>query len=80
MYATDDGYRIERYVPGAPMSREAARYRRLLRTMGAYRLVMGQPRQEDLLRYVGENLEALDWLQIDLTPGQTTADSRDRKR
>ena len=68
VYAPDGGFRIERYVPAAPLSREAARYRRLLRTMGAYRLVMGQPRQEDLLRYVGENVQALDWLQIDLTP------------
>jgi hypothetical protein len=68
VYAPEGGHQIERYVPAAPLSREAARYHRLLRTMGAYRLVMGQPRQEDLLRYVGENVEALDWLQIDLTP------------
>ncbi len=71
VYAPEGGSCIERYVPAAPLSREAARYRRLLRTMGAYRLVMGQPRQEDLLRYVGDDVEALEWLQIDLTPRVT---------
>ncbi len=72
VYAPDGGASIERYVPAAPLSREAARYARLLRTVGAYRLVMGQPRQEDLLRYVGNDAAALEWLQIDLTPGPAT--------
>lgn len=68
VYAPEGGALIERYVPAAPLSREAARYARLLRTVGAYRLVMGQPRQEDLLRYLGEDVANLDWLHIDLTP------------
>lgn len=68
VYAPEGGASIERYVPAAPLSREAARYARLLRTVGAYRLVMGQPRQEDLLRYLGNDVAALDWLHIDLTP------------
>jgi hypothetical protein len=51
-----------------PLSKETARYRRLLRTVGAYRLVMGQPRQEDLLRYVDAELGAHDWARIDLAP------------
>lgn len=68
VYAPEGGASIERYVPAAPLSREAARYARLLRTLGAYRLVMGQPRQEDLLRYLGDTAAALDWLYIDLTP------------
>ncbi|UUT36761.1 hypothetical protein [Microbacterium elymi] len=41
---------------------------RLERTVGAYRLVMGQPRQEDLLRYIGERDEDLEWMRIDLSP------------
>ena len=68
MYAPEGGASIERYVPVAPLSKEAARFARLLRTVGAYRLVLGQPRQEDLLRYLGDDVARLDWLSIDLTP------------
>jgi hypothetical protein len=56
---------IERYVPAMPFSREQQAYRRLMRTVGAYRMVIGQPRQEDLLRYLGEDAS---WLAMDLTP------------
>ncbi len=68
VFPVKDGYRIERYVPALPLSREAHAYRRLLRTVGAYRLVIGQPRQEDLLRYLGGNAEELADLFIDLSP------------
>ena len=61
---------IERYVPALPLSREAQQYRRLLRTLAAYRLVLGQPRQDDLMRYVGKDVA---WLQIDLAPPTTKA-------
>lgn len=56
---------IERYVPAMPLSREKAQYRRLQRTLGAYRSVMGQPRQEDLVHLLGPGVE---WPTIDLTP------------
>lgn len=56
---------IERYVPAMPLSREAQQYRRLQRTVGAYRSVMGQPRQEDLIQLLGPGAE---WPIIDLTP------------
>ena len=65
IFTRPDGAVIERYVPALPLSREAQQYRRLLRTVGAYRAVIGQPRQDDLIRYVGEDVE---WLRIDLTP------------
>jgi hypothetical protein len=65
VFTLPDGAVIERYVPVLPLSREAQQYRRLLRTVGAYRLVIGQPRQDDLIRYVGEDIS---WLRIDLTP------------
>lgn len=65
IYTRPEGAVIERYVPALPLSREAQQYRRLLRTVGAYRLVIGQPRQDDLIRYVGDDV---DWLRIDLTP------------
>ncbi len=65
IFTRPGGAVIERYVPALPLSREAQQYRRLLRTVGAYRLVIGQPRQDDLIRYVGEDVS---WLRIDLTP------------
>lgn len=58
------GATIERYVPALPMSRERQHYRRLLRTMGAYRLTLGHPRQSDLLAYVGNDAD----LALDLAP------------
>ncbi len=58
---------IERYVPAMPLSSEVARYHRLQRTVGAYRLVIGQPRQGDLIRYVGDGAD-LEWMQMDLGP------------
>jgi len=56
---------IERYVPAMPLSRESRQYRRLQRTLGAYRAVMGQPRQDDLIKLMGEDI---DWPRIDLRP------------
>lgn len=70
IYAPEGGACIERYVPAMPLSKEGQRYRRLLRTVGAYRLVIGQPRQDDLLRYVGSTAEDVAWLKIDLSPSQ----------
>jgi hypothetical protein len=68
VYAPEGGAKIERYVPATPLSKETARYARLLRTVGAYRMVIGQPRQEDLLRYLGSEATRLSKLRIDLSP------------
>lgn len=65
VFTRPGGALIERYVPALPLSREIRQYRRLMRTVGAYRLVIGQPRQDDLIHYVGQDI---DWLRIDLTP------------
>lgn len=65
---TDQGAQraaIKRYVPAMPLSREAKHYEQLQTTLGAYRFVMGQPRQEDLIRYLGADVERL---RIDLGP------------
>lgn len=56
---------IERYVPAMPLSREISQYRRLQRTLGAYRSVMGQSRQEDLIHLLGPGVE---WPTIDIGP------------
>jgi len=69
-----DGCCIERHVFALPLSRDQQRYEDLRRSLAVYRMVFGQPRQEDLLAYlvnrVGEEtLESLrPHLQIDLKP------------
>ncbi len=65
---------IERYVPHLPLSREVTQLERLKRSIAAYRMVIGQPRQEDLLRYLQGRLpdeeldQLIEELRIDLTP------------
>lgn len=74
IYATKGGSRIERYVPALPMSRDAVKMGQMRRSLAAYRLVFGQPRQEDMLAYLGgrmspEQVATLaEQLRIDLTP------------
>lgn len=59
---------IERYVPAMPLSRETRHHERLRRTIGAYRLTIGQPRQEDLVEYMRGREGDYDWLRMDLAP------------
>ncbi|MBM4607487.1 helicase [Rhodococcus hoagii] len=68
VYTRPGGATIERYVPAMPLSRESVRYQRLLRTVAAYRLTLGQPRQEDLVRYLNDGDADGDVLRIDLSP------------
>jgi len=74
VYATEGGSRIERYVPALPMSRDSVKLGQMRRSLAAYRLVIGQPRQEDMLAYLGGRMspEAIAGLaaklRIDLTP------------
>ena len=49
--------RVERRVPLIPFSREVGQLDRLKSSLTLYRLVFGQPRQEDLLAYISETLE-----------------------
>lgn len=41
--------RVERRVPMLPYSKESIKFKRLKRELALYRIVFGQPRQEDLL-------------------------------
>lgn len=52
--------KVWRYVPAMPLSTERRRLGSLQRTLGAYRMVLGQPRQEELVAFVGE-------MDVDLT-------------
>jgi len=48
---------ILREVPALPLSKDALRRQQLQRTLGAYRMVFGQPRQEDLVEYLLGDLD-----------------------
>jgi hypothetical protein len=66
--------RIERLVPTLPFSRDEARLVALTRSLAAYRLAFGQPRQEELIAFLGRSLgdaevqRLSDELRIDLAP------------
>jgi hypothetical protein len=47
---------IERYVPALPFSKDAERLRRVRRQVTLYRMVFGQPRQDDLIAYLQEHM------------------------
>ena len=44
--------RIQRYSPVLPLSRDAARIDSLRQALTVYRMVFGQPRQDDLLEFI----------------------------
>ncbi len=74
IYPVDGGARIERYVPSLPLSRDRGRLATMQRSLAVYRMVFGQPRQEDLLAFLLEHMDERDVerlvssLQIDLSP------------
>lgn len=57
IYTGQGPARIERHVPSLPLSREREQLVRLSRTLAIYRMVFGQPRQEDLVRYLTERAQ-----------------------
>lgn len=70
IFETPDGYAVERRVPMLPMSREVKRLETLKRSLALYRLVFGQPRQQDLLAYLvaDERTAGLEDVHISLAP------------
>jgi len=74
VYESPTAVRIQRHVPMLPLSRETQRLPALKRALAAYRMVFGQPRQDDLLEYIlsrldeAVDLDALRDCQIDLSP------------
>ena len=64
-------YRVERRVPLLPYTKEESAFKRLKRQLAAYRVVFGQPRQEELLSLLDQS----EWTErrlhewaIDLSP------------
>jgi hypothetical protein len=74
VYALEGGARVERHVLALPLSRDRLHLEDLRRSLAVYRMVFGQPRQDDLLAYLLEALgpRALEsyapLLRIDLRP------------
>jgi hypothetical protein len=70
----DGEARIERHVPALPLSRDRERGQRLQASLAVYRMVFGQPRQDDLVAYllqrvpVEEREKLMLELRIDLSP------------
>ena len=63
--------RVERHVPLMPYAREVEAFRRLKRQLAAYRVVFGQPRQEELLALLDRadfSVAQLRELTINLSP------------
>jgi hypothetical protein len=66
--------KIERRIMALPLSREAERVEHLLRSLTLYRMVFGQPRQEDLVGYLAGHIASddaarlADSLRVNLAP------------
>jgi len=77
---TDDHAKVERYVRFFPFSREEQRFDQLLREVTTYRLTFGQPRQDDLLRFLQGSIaptelqEVAARLRVDLRPAPSDPD------
>jgi len=76
VYCADGGVKIERHVPALPLSRDFSQLIALRRSLAVYRMIFGQPRQEDLVAYLLEHfspdeIERLTAeLRIDLSPSR----------
>jgi hypothetical protein len=74
IYEVEDGYSIRRHVPTFPLSSDREHLENLRKTLVAYRMVLGQPRQEDLVHYLQmrfeEGVDPNEFLKfrIDLSP------------
>ena len=74
IYPREGGASIERRVPCLPLSRDALRLDDLRRSLAVYRMVFGQPRQDELLAFLLERIpagdieEAASEMRINLAP------------
>ena len=76
LFPLEDGAFIERHVPALPLSRDASQLEALKRSLAVYRMVFGQPRQDDLMTFLlercsPETLKKIEpSLRIDLSPAR----------
>ncbi len=73
------GDKVERRFLIQPLSKEQLRAKRLRKSLVLYRMVFGQPRQEDLLRHLEDQFTeeearaiARQWT-VDLQPKETSS-------
>ena len=70
--------KIDRLVPVLPFSHESTRLPRLRKSLAVYRLAFGQPRQDELVEFLGDRISPellegwLSKLRIDLSPPART--------
>ena len=68
-------YKVQRHVPLLPYSREVEAFNRLKRQLAAYRVVFGQPRQEELMTLLDhsgiDTRQLAEWA-VDLRPPTKT--------
>ena len=78
--------KIERHVPALPLSRDRQCAIELQRALAVYRMVFGQPRQDDLIEYLLQRLgrdeieQILEQIRLDLSPRLTTRGSTGKER
>jgi hypothetical protein len=74
IYPVEGGARIQRHVPSLPMTRDRQLLGALRRSLAVYRMVFGQPRQDDLVEFLLRHVpreqldELVKGLRIDLSP------------
>ena len=77
LFPLTEGAHIERHVPALPLSRDAFQLEALKRSLAVYRMVFGQPRQDDLMAFLQERFsperlrEMAPSLRIDLSARPT---------
>ncbi len=64
VFPLEGGAYIERHAPALPLSREAARLPALRGSLAVYRMVFGQPRQEDLLEHLRRTVPEKDLIRL----------------
>jgi hypothetical protein len=52
IFEPEDAYQVQRYTPVLPLSRDKEHLQNLKRSLVAYWMVLGQPRQEDFVEYL----------------------------
>lgn len=79
IFELPDGAKVERLVFRLPLSKDDQRLRRLKASLAIYRMVFGQPRQDDLMEYLLTNFDephaeqiVRNW-RIDLSPNRIDA-------
>lgn len=73
IFPIENGSSIERHVPAIPLSKDQSKLSALKRSLAVYRMVFGQPRQEELVDYLlskygDKTKELTELLRIDLSP------------